>query len=143
VPESEPPPEAGRSVPDATPERPRQGDRAAAISKAIVRVYAEYVGRGPTRARTVISGNIVTVIAEDILTTAEARLVAEGASGSVVDLRRKFQGTMRGALTNGVEEVTGRNVVAFLSGHQADPDYACEVFVLESGEPGEPQPKRA
>ncbi len=47
---------------------------------------------------------------------------------------------MRGSLTDAVEEITGRKVVGFLSEHQAEPDYAAEVFVVEADEASEPEP---
>jgi uncharacterized protein YbcI len=46
-----------------------------------------------------------------------------------VTIRRKFQSTMREDLVSGVERMTGRTVVAFMSDHDAGPDYAAEVFV--------------
>jgi uncharacterized protein YbcI len=58
----------------------------------------------------------------------------------VLDIRPQFQGTMRGSLLDAVEEITGRKVVAFLSDHQAEPDYAAKVFILESEETAEPEP---
>lgn len=108
-----------------------RGAMAAAISRATVSIFADFIGRGPTRARTVIARDMITVILEDTLTKAERRLVAEGALDMVMQIRRRFQGTMRGALMDAVEEITGRKIVAFLSDHQAEPDYAAEVFVLE------------
>ena len=54
----------------------------------------------------------------------------------VISIRRKFQHTMRGDLVSGIELLTGRTVVSFMSDHDADRDYAAEVFVLD-GAPGE------
>lgn len=36
----------------------------------------------------------------------------------------------------GVEEITGRRVIAFLSDNHVDPDIAIAVFVLSGPEPG-------
>jgi hypothetical protein len=36
-------------------------------------------------------------------------------------------------LIRGVQEITGREVVAFLSDNHVDPDIAIETFVLRSG----------
>ncbi len=112
-----------------TPARVR-GEMAADISTAVVRIFAEWVGRGPTRARTVITDNIVTTILQETLTKAEIRLVQEGGVDAVLQMRRTHQGMMRSELMDAVEAITGRPVVAFLSDHQVEPDYASEVFVL-------------
>jgi uncharacterized protein YbcI len=107
------------------------GTLAAAISRHVVRLFAEYTGRGPTKARTTIRDNVVVCVAEDNMTKAERRLVQAGENELVVTLRRKFQTTMRDDLVQGVEVVTGRTVVSFLSDHNTDTDYAAEVFVLD------------
>src|SRR4051794_33889929 len=112
-------------------DRPTQGRMASAISNAVVSLFAEYLGRGPTRARTVFGRDVVTVILEETLTKAERRLVEEGEGKSVVETRHVFQRTMRGDLTTAVEEIIGRRVIAFLSDQTTDPDISAEIFVLE------------
>ena len=109
----------------------------AAISRHVVRLFSEYTGRGPTKARTMISDNVIVCITHDTLTKGERRLVADGEAGMVVSIRRKFQHTMREELVNGIELLTGRTVVSFMSDHDADQDYAAEVFVLDAA-PGGP-----
>lgn len=49
-------------------------------------------------------------------------------------MRRAYQYTMRHDLVSGVEELSGRKVVAFLSDNHIDPDIAIESFVLEPHE---------
>jgi uncharacterized protein YbcI len=107
------------------------GSLTAAISNLIVRLFAEYTGRGPTRARTTIRDNVVVCITEDNMTKAERRLTQEGEAELVVSVRRKFQTTMRDDLVGGIELLTGRKVVSFLSDHDGDADMASEVFVLD------------
>src|SRR3954471_9655505 len=108
------------------------GSLSAAISNHIVRLFAEYTGRGPTKARTTIRDNVVVCITEDNMTKAERRLTQEGERDLVVTVRRKFQTTMRDDLVGGIELLTGRKVVSFLSDHNADTDHAAEVFVLDA-----------
>jgi uncharacterized protein YbcI len=103
----------------------------AAISNHVVRLFAEYTGRGPTRARTTVRDSVVVCITEDNMTKAERRLTQEGEGELVVTVRRRFQSTMRDDLVGGVELLTGRRVAAFLSDHDADADMAAEVFVLD------------
>lgn len=110
-------------------EQPK-GQVANAISSSVVRLFAQWVGRGPTRARTVLSGNLVTVVLEDTLTKPERTLVEMGRGETVVTTRRTFQQMMRKELVTSVEELTGREVVAFLSDQSAEPDFAVETFIL-------------
>jgi uncharacterized protein YbcI len=107
------------------------GSLSAAISNHIVRLFAEYTGRGPTKARTTIRDNVIVCIAEDNMTKAERRLTQEGEGELVVTVRRKFQSTMRDDLVGGIELLTGCKVVSFLSDHDAGADTAAEVFVLD------------
>jgi uncharacterized protein YbcI len=112
-------------------DRATEGRRASAISNAVVSLFAEYLGRGPTRARTAFGRDVVTVVLEETFTKAERRLVAEGEAEHVVTTRRIFQNTMRADLTAAVERIVGRQVIAFLSDQTAEPDVAVEIFVLE------------
>ena len=107
------------------------GSLAAAISRHVVRLVAEYTGRGPTKARTTIRDNVVLCMTEDNMTKAERRLAQEGEGELVVTIRRRFQTTMRDDLVSGIELLTGRKVVSFLSDHNAETDHAAEVIVLD------------
>jgi uncharacterized protein YbcI len=112
---------------------------AAAISNSVVSVYSDYLGRGPTRARTTFGRDLVAVVLEESLTKAERRLVENGAEETVIGTRRVVQTTMREALVSAVEKHTGRRVAAFLSDQHTNPDVAVEVFVLEP-DPSAPAP---
>lgn len=104
---------------------------ASAISNAVVRLFAEYLGRGPTRARTTFGRDLVTVILEETLTKGERVLVRNGDVQTVLDTRRTYQRAMREELVAAVEAHTNRRVNAFMSDHHVDPDIAAEIFVLE------------
>ncbi len=114
-----------------TQERPTVGATAAAISNAVVKLTSEYTGRGPTKARTTVTDDMVVVLMADTLLKAERRLIENGAAETVCDMRRKFQSAMRSELIAVIEEHTGRQVAAFMSDNHIDPDFASEVFVLE------------
>jgi len=109
---------------------PTTGTHAAAISDLVVRLLAEYTGRGPTRARTYLHDDLVTVVLEDTLTKGERSLVRDGRAELVLDMRKAYQRTMRADLVAGIEEITGRTVYAFLSDNHIEPDVAVETFVL-------------
>lgn len=108
-----------------------QGDQAAAIARHIVHVTAEYTGRGPTRARANFGEDVITVVLSDNFTKGERSLIAAGQADTVVDMRRSFQQTMRPAFVEGIERITGRTVIAFLSDHSVEPDVAVETFILK------------
>jgi uncharacterized protein YbcI len=106
------------------------GEVSAAISNAVVRVLSEYTGRGPTKARTVIADELISVVLQDTLTRGERSLVNNGDVELVLSTRKAYQRSMAPALVASVEELSGRRVIAFLSDNHVDPDYAVESFVL-------------
>jgi len=121
---------ASTETQDRTP-----GSLAAAISNLIVRLFAEYTGRGPNKARTTIRENVVVCVTQNSMTKGERRLVEDGETDIVVSIRRRFQTTMRDDLVAGIETLTSRKVLSFMSDHDADHDYAAEILVLD-GAPG-------
>jgi len=111
---------------------PVGGELAAAISNGVVRLMREYTGRGPTKARTYMKDDLVSVVLEDSLTKGEQSLVHDGEKKLVLQARKAYQRTMQDDLVSLVETLTGRKVVAFLSDNHLEPDIAIESFVLES-----------
>ncbi len=107
------------------------GNLAAGISNAVVHVLGEYTGRGPTKARTYINTDAVTVVLEDTLTRGERRLVSEGNAPLVLHTRTVYQDMMRRDLVASVEDLTGRTVSAFMSANHINPDVGVETFILE------------
>ena len=112
--------------------RDDQARVAAAISTAVVHVFSEHTGRGPTRARTTIDGTTVVVILQDSMTKAERSLVGAGKHAEVLQLRRSFQETMRDDLVAVIEQLTASRVNAFMSANHIAPDTAAEIFLLDS-----------
>ena len=108
----------------------REG-RGPMISTATVQLLHEYTGRGPTKAKTLITDDVVTIMLADTLTKGERKLVDNGRSDRVLQLRHDYQLTMRDDLIAIVERQLDRKVIAFMSQNHIDPDLAVEVFVLE------------
>jgi uncharacterized protein YbcI len=106
------------------------GSKAAAISNHVVRTMSADTGRGPTKARTYVNDDVVTCVLQDTLTKGERSLVSDDLCDLVLAMRKAYQGTMRTDLVNGVEEILGRKVNAFMSDNHIAPDVAVEVFVL-------------
>ena len=103
---------------------------ARAISRGMVAIYKDYVGRGPTDARTSIRDDAVVTVMRDGMTKAEQTLVENQGGATVRDIRRKFQEAMSDEVTKLVEATLQREVVCLLSDHSPSPDYAVEVVIL-------------
>jgi uncharacterized protein YbcI len=113
-------------------EEPQQsiGEIRAAISREMVRLQAEYYGKGPTRAKTYIVDDLVVVVLEETFTRAEKTLVERGEREAIQHIRRRFQQQMAEDFTSLVEQATGRKVRVFLSETDIDSDVSVETFLL-------------
>ncbi len=102
------------------------------IARGIVSIYKNYLGRGPTSAKTTISDDHVSTICSQGLTKAEQKLVEKGDFETVRSIRRKFQEAMSADVKELVERVTGRKALTLLSDHDVEQDIAMETVVLEA-----------
>jgi uncharacterized protein YbcI len=111
------------------------GEELAEITNGIVRLFSEYYGRGPTRAKSYLLDDayIVTVL-RDTLTTVERTLAETGNEEQVRSVRLTFQVAMADTFKAVVEEALGRRVASYHSQLLVDSDMAFELFVLENGE---------
>jgi uncharacterized protein YbcI len=110
-----------------------------AVSNAMVRIYKEQFGRGPTKAQTHFAGdNILITTLKDSLTPAERNLAALGEHERLRDTRTFFQHAAKTQFCRAVEEIVGRKVVAFVSGIDTQEDVSAEVFYLEPRVPAAP-----
>ena len=113
-------------------EGPRKslGEMRATISREMVRLQAEYYGKGPTRAKTYIVDDLVVVVLEETFTRAERTLAERGEREAIQHIRRRFQQQMADKFTAVVEHATGRKVRAFLSETNIEQDVSVETFLL-------------
>ena len=111
-------------------DRSSLGEMRATISKEIVRLQAEYYGKGPTRAKTYIVEDLVVVVLEESFTRAEKTLAERGEKDAIEHIRRRFQQQMADDFTSVVEQATGRKVRVFLSETNVDLDVSVETFLL-------------
>jgi uncharacterized protein YbcI len=103
----------------------------AQVTRAIVALYKDQFGRGPTHARSHFAGpDAIICLLEESITPVERTLVRIGEQQRLRDIRMLFQQSAERAFRGAVEEITGRRVVAFTSGFDASADVATEVFVL-------------
>jgi uncharacterized protein YbcI len=113
-----------------TGDRSSLGEMRATISNEIVRLQAEYYGKGPTRAKTYIVEDLVVVVLEESFTRAEKTLAERGERDAIEHIRRRFQQQMADDFTSVVEQATGRKVRVFLSETNIDQDVSVETFLL-------------
>jgi uncharacterized protein YbcI len=107
------------------------GQIGAEVANEVVRILADFTGRGATRSRAFVHGDVVVCLFEESMTKVERNLVASGKDDVVRQLRDGFQRASETELIAAVERVTGRKVARFLSGTSTNADAGVEVFVLE------------
>ena len=102
------------------------------ISNAMVRLYKEIFGRGPTLARTHWAGpDALVAFLEDTLTPAERNLVGMGEHQRLRDTRMFLQYATIRQFCEPVEQITGRKVRSFLSSIDTEVEgLSIETFVL-------------
>jgi uncharacterized protein YbcI len=110
----------------------RQGVELEELTNAMVRLYKELFGRGPTKARTNYAGpDTLVATIENSLTAAERNMIELDEHQRVREIRMFFQHASEAEFTGTVEEITGRKVWAFVSGMDTHRDVSSEVFYLE------------
>jgi uncharacterized protein YbcI len=102
------------------------------LSNAMVRLYKEVFGRGPTKARANFAGlDTLVVVLEDSMTVAERNLASLGEHERLREARLFFQYAVEHEFRDTVERILGRRTVAFISGIDTRRDVAVEIFTLE------------
>jgi uncharacterized protein YbcI len=110
----------------------RQGLELQELTNAMVRLYKELFGRGPTKARTNYAGpDTLVATIQNSLTASERKMLALDEHQRVREIRMFFQHASEAEFSVTVEEITGRKVWAFVSGMDTHRDVAAEVFYLE------------
>ena len=108
----------------------------ALVSRAMIAIYKEQFGRGPERARSYYAGpDSLICFLEKTLTPVELSLQTMDEHQRLRDIRMLFQYTAEKQFRGAVEEITGRRVVAFISGIDTHADIASEQFVFEPEAP--------
>ena len=116
-----------RTLPDPALAGPLSAD----ISNAVVRLFRDHFGKGPTQAKTLLHDDTVVTVLRGGFTHAEKTLYKAGKGDVVEEGRRAMQDVFEREMRAEVERLTGRRVVAFLSANHHDPDASVEVFLLE------------
>jgi uncharacterized protein YbcI len=112
------------------------------VSNAMVALYKEFFGRGPTKARSRFADSDTLICTlTGSLTRAEQNMARMGDYQRLRETRMYFQHASEAEFCGAVEKVTGRKVRGFVSGMDVEQDISAEVFYLEpasnGGPPGE------
>lgn len=110
-----------------------------ALSDSLVKVFREFLGKGPERCKTYWAGSdMLVILLGGGYTVAEQTLYEAGKGAAVQESRFALQQTLARVMQDTVEDITGREVVAFMSASHQDPDLSAEVFVLKPMETDSP-----
>lgn len=114
----------------------RRGMELQELTNAMVRLYKELFGRGPTKARSDYAGpDAILCTLENSLTAAEQNMAALDEHQRLREIRMFFQHASDKDFISILEEITGREVRAFVSGIDTHKDVSSEVFYLEPVQP--------
>lgn len=122
-----------------SPETLQGGRLLVAICGATVQTFRDFLGKGPERCKSHWAGpDMLVILLTGGYTVAEQTLYEAGQGAAVQDSRQALQMTLAARMTETVENLTGRKVVAFMSASHQAPDLSAEIFVLEPCEPDTP-----
>jgi uncharacterized protein YbcI len=111
------------------------------ITRAMVTIYKDQFGRGPRHAHShYASADTIVAFLEGSLTPIERTLASLGEHQRLRDIRMLFQYAAEDSFRAAIESITGRRVIAFISGLDTNADVSTEVFVLEPLSEGTPDP---
>jgi uncharacterized protein YbcI len=106
------------------------GGQRAAISNAIVALFKEFYGKGPTAAKTYFNDDWIFVVLDNGLTRSEETLVEHGELALVRQFRLRFQEVMTDRITAAVADITHRRVLTYHSQLLFDPPRGVEMFLM-------------
>ena len=113
----------------------RRGELRQQLSNAIVALFKQYFGRGPTDCRTYLEPDLVIIVLTGGYSAAEQTLFQAGKWHEVRQARIAWQDSMEVRFIETIERLTQRTVKAFLSANRQDAELTIELFVLERDAP--------
>jgi uncharacterized protein YbcI len=105
------------------------------LSNAMMAMYKQYLGKGPTDCRAYLQRDLVVLVLSGGYSAGEQTLFEDGKWHDVRDARQAWQDSMEVRFTEVIERLTERRVKAFMSASHQDPDVSVELFVLGELEP--------
>jgi uncharacterized protein YbcI len=101
------------------------------ITRSVVRLHKEYIGQGPTQARTHIGEDLVVCVLQGGFSRAERTLLERGRPEAVIHQRHALDEALRQPLSDMIERLVERRVVGFTSAVQPDGELSTLVFLLK------------
>jgi uncharacterized protein YbcI len=119
---------------------PLHGDELlTAVASAMVAMTKEFAGKGPSKCKAYWAGqDMLLVMLGGGFTTAEQTLFESGRGDTVQEARSAYQDSMRQRLIGVMQELVGREVVAFMNASHQDPDLTAQLFIFEPHERDHP-----
>jgi uncharacterized protein YbcI len=120
-----------------------RGDRALsgeellfAVTEAMVTLHQRYYHRTPVSAKSQMLGDdLLVCVLGGVYTDVEKTMIELQRSTVVQETRSAFQTAMQSKFITEVEQLSGRDVLAFISNHNVGPDMEVEVFMLAPPQP--------
>ena len=101
------------------------------VSNAMVRLFKDHFGRGPTKTRSYYAGpNMLICVLEDSFTPAERSMLKMGEHERLRDTRLFFQHATEDEFRQTVENIIGRPVISFGSATDTTTDTSFEIFTF-------------
>ncbi len=119
------------------PETPHEDDQSPGggmrgeISSAMVSIMKQYLGKGPTNARTFFNERYVFCVMEGGLTRGDETLLSANEEELVRSYRLRFEAAITPVITRAVADITGRAVLGYHSQVILDPPHVVEIFILD------------
>lgn len=125
-------PEHDRDLPAQDGDGGRLAAQRRAIGDGLAHVYRARYGRGPERSSVHITPDAVICVLQGVNTPLQEVLVAQG-DAEVADVtHNRLQRGMADRMTELVEQVTGKRVVAYIPGFNAAAGATTDTFLLST-----------
>jgi len=117
-------------------EAPLSGnDLLVAVTEAMVSLHERYYHRTPVTAKTQMLGDdLLACVLGGVYTDVEQTMIELQRSTVVQETRSAFQTAMQRRFIDKVEQLSGRDVLAFISNQHVGPDMEIELFMLSPPE---------
>jgi uncharacterized protein YbcI len=103
-----------------------------AVTDAMVGLHERYHHRAPVTAKTLLlGGDLLACVLGGVYTEVEKTMIELQHMTMVQETRSVFQTAMQHKFIAAVEDLSGRDVLAFISNHHVGPDMEIELFMLK------------
>jgi uncharacterized protein YbcI len=104
----------------------------AAVNGAMVALHERYHHRAPVTAKTLLLGDeLIVCVLGGVYTDVEKTMIELQRTVIVQETRSAFQVAMQHKFVSVVEDLSGREVLAFVSNQHVGPDIEVEIFLLK------------